>query len=279
MKNFRTRSLFFPIALAVSVLLTVLSLLSYSNGNASPLGNAMGFIVTPFQSAVFHINDTLDKFGSYLSNVDVLREENERLREENASLKLQLREDALDREEHEWLYSFLEIKERDPQITFVSSNIIAKDSDTVLSFTLDKGSFHGVGKNMAVITDEGVVGMITEVGANFSRGISILNQTGSVGVKVERTGAAAVLSGNYSLYSQGKCRIDDLDSNTDIEVGDKIYTSGLGSVYPAGFLVGTVTEIVPDPVNYTICAVVSPVVPLNKINKVMIVSTKEFSYE
>ncbi len=271
---------FFTVMLSVAILLSGICIASFETGAMSVIENAFRLVSIPVQS---FFNSTVDFFidkKDYFSDISKLKSENERLKKENAELMNKVNKSDLLIQENEWLYSFIDLKKERTELSFINSKILGHDSSNyMVSFTLDKGSFHGVKKGMPVINENGLVGIVCETAVNSSKGLSIINHSTSVGVYVERTGVSAVLKGNFDLYGEGLCEIPNLPSGYDIIQGDKIFTSGLGNVYPKDILVGTVTEIRPNQNNNTVSAIISPAASMNFSDRVMIVTDSATVYE
>lgn len=281
MKKRRFKAKFFPIMLIMAILLTVSGIYNYSKGTASFLGNAAGFIVVPIRSFADFIGEKIDNIVIHFEKTDNLHRENLELKEEIKKLQKETEKMPVIQSENIWLRSFLELKRERTDFNLTDARIIAKGGESFLtSFTLDKGSFHGIEKNMTVISEENIlVGIITEVGLTYSRGFSLLHYDFAAGVYIERTSVPCVLSGDFSLLSAGICMIKGLPEETDIVPGDTVYTSGLGGVLPKDLYIGKVTEIVPDPLTYTIGAIVEPSFDLISLDRVMVVTSYESYYE
>jgi rod shape-determining protein MreC len=132
---------------------------------------------------------------------------------------------------------------------------------------------------MPVITADGVVGRVCEVGLTFCRVSTIINYDSSIGAYIERSGEVGLVNGDFDRRRDGNCVLEYLKFDADVEVGDKIYSSGLGSVYPRGLYVGEVTEVTGDAYNHTKIAVVKPAADLEKLTKVMIITSYEIETE
>ncbi len=258
--------------LAVSILLSGISVVVYHTDALTFVFGATGLLTTPIEKIGSAITGGVSDLYDHFESVDRLKEENESLKEENARLLAQNRESVVINEENKWLKQFLGLKSERNELSFINSKIVARDVGFIQTFTLDKGSFHGIEKNMPVITENGLLGLVTEVGVNTSRGISLINHNMSVGVYMERTMTSAILTGSYELYNKGLCKVVNLPADADVLVGDLVYTSGYGSVYPKDILVGTVVSVSPDPSNYTISAVVQPASSMSLSDFVMVVT-------
>ena len=135
---------------------------------------------------------------------------------------------------------------------------------------------------MPVVTADGVVGSVCEVGLGFCKVVSIIETTSSVGVYVKRSGASGLLTGDMKLREDGMCLITYIDANADIRVGDLIVTAGTGSIYPAEIVVGVVAEIIPDDISRTLTASVIPSAQLEGLKFVSVITDytiKPYSYD
>lgn len=279
MRLVKIKSRFFSVMLAISILLCAVSVVVYQTDALTFVFGAAGLVTSPVQKLAGGISDAVSYVAGRFSDIDELKRENARLYEENQRLIAQSRDADVIHEENEWLRQFLGLKNQREEITFVDAKIIARDVGFIRTFTMDKGSFHGVAKNMPVITESGLLGIVTEVGPDTSRGISLINHNTSVGVYMERTMTSAVLTGSFELYTNGLCKVVNLPQDADVVVGDLVYTSGYGGIYPKDIAVGTIVSVEPNPSNYTISAVVKPSADMSLSDYVMIVTSSETFYE
>jgi len=81
-----------------------------------------------------------------------------------------------------------------------------------------------------------------------------------------------VVEGTYELRSDGICRMVYIEPDADIRVGDKVFTSGIGEVYPRGMLIGKVSQISIDENTRTLTAIIEPSADLDSISKLMIIT-------
>lgn len=163
---------------------------------------------------------------------DELRRESDRLRGELAAgWELSI--------ENERLREMLAFQ-KEMSGTLLASSVIAADSASFAeSLRINRGSRHGVGRNMAVITPSGVVGRVVEV-APFHADVQLITDGRSVvPVRVQRTRAQGVLEG----LSSGLCHLKYVARADDVEPGDVVITSGLGGIFPKGKVVGTVVGV------------------------------------
>jgi rod shape-determining protein MreC len=99
---------------------------------------------------------------------------------------------------------YLEIKDSNPDFDFEPAMVIGRDAaDRFYSFTIDKGSNDGISKNDPVITNEGLVGIILDVGITHSKVLTILDSTVEVGAMDSITREIGITSGDLILSQQG----------------------------------------------------------------------------
>jgi rod shape-determining protein MreC len=272
---------FFITMLVLSVLLCVLTTTAYNTGVSSFAASAFGIILSPVRTLAANTHGFIESKAVYFKNVDDIIAENKALKAQVSSLRRRLSEIEPAREENEMLYRFLEIKKERSDIKYASAKIISRSvSNYTSDFTIDKGSVHGISKDMAVVTgDNSLLGIIVEVGATYSRAKYLTSYDLSIGVKNERSGIPGILSGNYELSLKRLCEICDLSENADYIPGDIIRTSGLGDLYPAGIYIGTVKELSADKLAHTMSAVVSPDANSFESDLVMVITDFDRSFE
>jgi rod shape-determining protein MreC len=118
---------------------------------------------------------------------------------------------------------------------------------------LDKGWHDGVGSGMPVIVPEGLVGKVVSVSGARSKVEPLASASAAVSVVIERSRVRGILRPRYGpitdFVSWG---VDYVPVRSDIRVGDRVITSGLGGVYPAGITVGTVINIDENPLTMSV---------------------------
>jgi rod shape-determining protein MreC len=130
--------------------------------------------------------------------------------------------------------------EKDRPGTLVAASVIGADSASFAkSLRINRGSRHGIGRNMAVVTPSGVLGRVLEVSAFFSDVQLITDGRSAVPVRVQRTRAQGVLEG----LGQGLCHLKYVSRAEDVQTGDVVVTSGLGGIFPRGIVAGTVVSV------------------------------------
>lgn len=260
------------VAVAVAVLMSVFSLMGYR----ALVRNVLGTVATPFRAIGNLFCGAVEGFGKHFQSIDALEKKNAELEEENRALRERIEQAERLEAENERLRDYLGMKAAYPTFTLEEGTVIGHEGENYLTvLTLNRGSIHGIQVNMAVITKDGIVGCVSEVGLTWCKVSTILEDARSVGVLAPRSGASGILSGEYTYRENGTCRLTFLDNDArsaDVRVGDRIETSGLGSVYPAGLTVGQVTDMRADAATRSLIATVKPTVDLSSLSYVMIIT-------
>lgn len=105
---------------------------------------------------------------------------------------------------------------------------------------IDKGQIDGVYEGQPVISDKGIVGQINYVGAHNSRVLLLTDPNNAIPVQVVRNDIRVIASGKGHLDTM---QLEHIPTNTDIEIGDLLVSSGLGGRYPEGYPVGYISNI------------------------------------
>ncbi len=164
-------------------------------------------------------------------------EDNAALREENARLlhwqETARRLDAENREYQALLSTVVEARN-----AFVTARIIGMSSGAfVKTAILNAGRNDGVAVGQAVVSSDGMVGRIVEVGSRSSRVLLLTDLNSRAPVVVERNRAPAVLAGDNSNILSLLFAAD----GAAIQIGDRLVTSGEGGMLPPGLPIGAVT--------------------------------------
>lgn len=269
------KSKFFIICLAVALVLVLVPSILAAAGRTDLLRSAAITVAKPFAWCGTQVAEAVNGFTSIFGEYDELKAENERLKEELEELKNAPYDAEVVQNENEWLKQYLNLHNDHPEFELTDARIIARDTSSVSTvLTLDRGTVHGVYADMPVIAPDGLFGYVSEVGLDWCKVRTLVETATSVGAYTDRAGVSGVMEGDLELRNGGKCRMTYIEANADIRVGDKVYTSGEGSIYPAGLLIGTVTAIEADEASRTLIAQITPSVDFNSsdsFEKLMVV--------
>ena len=256
------------IALVLSIVPSVFSIMGYQSLSR----NIVGTVTFPIRLCVSYVADGFEGIGAYFQSIDALRAENEALKQEIEDMKDLVGEAVLTKDENDRLRTYLGMKKKYPTFEMEEGRIVSHSSGNYMTtFTVDKGTLHGIEVNMPVITMEGIVGQVTEVGLNWCMVSTIIEMNTSVGAYIPRSGEKGIVSGDYSMRFDGICKIEYLSADADVKEEDKVLSDGMSSVYPAGLEIGTVESVTKNEYNRTTEATVKPSVDLGSLTWVMIV--------
>lgn len=197
---------------------------------------------SPINRGISIVSDNTKNYLRAIAEFKELEEKNKKLTEE---IKVILQENAVLKEKliaYNRLKKLLELKESfSYQMT--SSLVISREPGNWFnSVIIDKGSKDGIEANMAVATYSGLVGRIVSVDSHSSKVLLILDQRSAVGGMIQRSRDIGVVKGSEKNY----CYMEYLSRDADIKRGDRVITSGLGSIFPKGIIIGEVIGIKKD---------------------------------
>ncbi len=276
MSNF-FKSKFFIILTVVTVLILILMAVSTISGDkAGPAGDAIGTVMSPVQRVFRSIGEATGNFFDRFKSNAHYREENERLQTRVTELEEETRELNALRNENERLRGLLSLQENRAEQKMVGAHVVAKDPGAWYSaFKIDKGTADGIRKNDAVMTAQGLVGYVYEVGTTWSNVVSVIDSKSAAGCIIERTGDTAVVEGSVELMNEGLCHLSYLSREAEVAEGDFVETSGLGGIYPEGLLIGKIKSLSVDSQGLYYEAIIEPAVDFERISEVMVIRQEE----
>ena len=142
------------------------------------------------------------------------------------------------------------------------------------TFTIDKGSKQGIAKGMNVLAGSGLVGIVTDVGPNYAKVRSIIDDSSDVSAMVLTTKDNFNVSG--SLMSMNKDKVlpftELRDENNKVKQGDPVVTSYVSDQYQQGLLIGYIYSIEDNPNNLTKSGYITPVVDFQHLQEVLVIT-------
>lgn len=269
------RSKFAKILAAVAVFLAVFYSVIAVMGAVTPGQHIVGAIASPFRWALSSVGEAIGGIGDYFTEFKALKKENEELARRVSELEVKAAHVEDLEGENAWMREFLGVKDELEDYEMINAHVIGRESNSYMTlYLINKGSAQGIKRDMAVLSGGSVVGRVESVGLNWCKVTTILENASSVGAMCARSGARGVVDGSLGLRGEGRCSMNYINEFADIKVGDKIISSGEGSVYPYGFSIGTVEEIRLDENNRSVSAIIKPDVDLDSVTRVMIVKRK-----
>lgn len=184
-----------------------------------------------------------------------LTDQNSRLREIEAQYKV--------------VAALLDYARANPEQRYLAADVVSRDESAFLRYVLlNKGSNDGVSRNMPVVTDQGLVGLVTETTATASKVLLVTDASSAVNVRLQAARAEGVLVGQES----GELRLLYIALEVELKPGDRIVTSGLGGTFPSGIVVGTVASVRRRTNDVAQEADVQSAVDFNRLETVLIIT-------
>lgn len=166
---FRSRQ-FKIIAAVFAALIVIAAVTAAVGGRMSPGANIFGTVTAPFRSLASKISGGISSFVEVYTEGEKLNIKNAELETEISELRKKLADYEQAVSENEFYKNYLDIKDANPSFKFVAATLISRDKeDPYKGFIINKGSVNGVSAHDPVITDEGLVGYIGEVGLTTSK--------------------------------------------------------------------------------------------------------------
>ena len=240
----------------------------------NPLRTAVGYVLVPIQSGVNRVGgglynelSSVGKLKTALAENETLKTRVDELTEENTRLRSE-------QFELERLRSLYELDQEYMQYHKIGARIIAKDSGSWFSvFRIDKGSDDGIKEDMNVIAGGGLVGIVTDVGANYATVRSIIDDSSRVSAMAQQSGDSCIVAGDLQLFKEGRLKLSYMEKDDDIKDGDMIVTSNISGKFLPGILVGYVTDITVDyNDNLTKSGYLIPAARFDRLQEVLVIT-------
>ena len=240
----------------------------------NPLRTAVGYVLVPIQSGVNRVGgglynelSSVGKLKTALAENETLKTRVDELTEENTRLRSE-------QFELERLRSLYELDQEYMQYHKIGARIIAKDSSSWFSvFRIDKGSDDGIKEDMNVIAGGGLVGIVTDVGANYATVRSIIDDSSRVSAMAQQSGDSCIVAGDLQLFKDGRLKLSYLEKDDDIKDGDMIVTSNISGKFLPGILVGYATDITVDyNDNLTKSGYLIPAARFDRLQEVLVIT-------
>ena len=253
--------------------IVLIAVTSINNSILTPLRTGVGYVLIPFQSGVNAIGTSLYNHMRDFSTMKEAQEENEELKNRVAELTEENNRLQAEQYELERLRELYALDQDYMQYEKVAARVIAKDSGNWFQiFRINKGSNDGIKENMNVIAGGGLVGIVTDVGANYATVRAVIDDASRVSCMSMRSGDNCIVSGDLTLFQEGLLGLDHVKKEADIQEGDKIVTSNISDVFLPGILVGYATELTTDSNNVTKSGQIVPVAEFDNLQEVLVIT-------
>ncbi|HEX9269453.1 MAG TPA: rod shape-determining protein MreC [Candidatus Limnocylindria bacterium] len=258
-----------------ALFLVALLLLAFRNTDAVRAVATQGTqLLVPVQRVLADTGIGANRFVEAIGEIDRLRSEKARLQAENDRLTLEnvrLQEQAVSAQQA----AKLDAVRRTLPYTTIAAPVIARDPSGVLrAIVIGAGTDNGVKVNAVVLSDQGVVGRVSETGTNYAKVLLITDSSSTVSALVESSRATGIVRGQY-----GDTLVMEWIPQADpVKRGDIVVTAGLGiadqlrSLYPKGLVLGKIVDVTKAEVAAYQRAVIEPAVDLHKLENVIVIT-------
>ena len=251
------------------------------NMSSGAVGKIAGHVIIPMQKGLNKVGSVLHIQKEDFTSKKELQKENDDLKEQVASLEERLNRTALEQSELEKLRKLYDMDQSYDTYEKAAANVVGKDASNWFdTFIIDKGSNAGIEIGNNVIADGGLVGIVTDVGSNYAKVRSIIDDASNVSATDVATSDNCIVSGSLkSMNERQQLEITDLkDSDDQVKAGDQIVTSNISDRYLPGIPIGYITDITQDSSSLTKTGYLATIVDFEHLDKVLVIKqVKDYS--
>ena len=251
-----------------------MGLSGFADTGKGPLAWVAGYTVVPMQKGINRVGMWISDVSDNFATLQEVREENKQLKEKVAELTIENNQLQQNSAELERLQELFKMHQDTADYPKVGANVIASENSNWFSrFTIDKGSNDGIEVDMNVLSGAGLVGIVTEVGPNYSIVSSIIDDK-NVSAMMLETFDKCIVSGDLKLIGEGVVKFEQLANNeNEVKVGTQVVTSNISDKYLQGLLIGYVSEVTVDANNLTRSGYIIPATGFHELNEVLVITT------
>lgn len=269
------------VLLIMTIFCAVIIGCSLKTSGSGPVSAAAGAVLAPMQKGVNQLGSGLTNLRGHLRTKKSLEKENEELRTQLADAQQNLNQVQLNQEELDNLKSLYDMDQNYADYDKIAANVIGKDAGNWFSvFLIDRGSNDGITVGMNVLADGGLAGIVIQVGPNYAKVRSIIDDNSNVSARNLSTSDLCVVSGSLKTMNESSLiDFDDLrDKEDQAKVGDQIVTSNISDMFLEGIPIGYITDIKTDSNNLTKSGHIATIVDFEHLDDVFVIlQTKDIS--
>ena len=245
------------------------------NISGGPLNAVAGYVFVPMQEGINNVGSWFSAKANDFKTLGEVLAENKELKSQIDDLTSQINKTKLEQYELDNYRELLDLDNQYADFDKIAAHVIAMDGTNWFStFTIDKGSKQGIAKGMNVIAGSGLVGIVTDVGPNYSKVRSIIDDSSNVSAMVLTTKDNFNVSG--SLMNMNKDKVVPFselrDENDKVQQGDPVVTSYVSDQYQQGLLIGYIYSVEDNANNLTKSGYITPVVDFQHLQDVLVIT-------
>jgi len=257
-----------------AVCFILIGLSFFTETSFAPLRFFANITVVPMEKGLNAIGTWMSDQADNLRTMNDLKAENDTLKSQVDDLTLENDRLRQDRYELNRLQELYKLDQNYEQYNKVGARVISKDSGNWFNqFVIDKGSDDGIAVDMNVIAGDGLVGIVTQVGPDWSTVRSIIDDSSNVSAMTLSTSDLCIVAGDLTQMNEGTIKFKDMENNDNaVKVGETIVTSYVSSKFLSGLVIGYVSEIKVDSNNLTRSGLITPVVDFKHLQEVLVIT-------
>lgn len=264
--------------LIIAFLCVVLMGIEHATGGNGPLNFIANYTVVPMQKGISYMGMWISDVSSNFETMEDMQKKNDQLQKKVDDLTIDNTRLRQDQYELERLRELYKLDENYSDYKKVGAHVIANNGTNWFNdFTIDKGSNDGIKENCNVLAGSGLAGIVTEVGPDYARVRSIIDDSSNVSAMVLSTSDTCIVRGDLKLAADGRLRFEKLANNGNkIEVGEQVVTAHVSDRFVQGLFIGYISELELDSNKLTYSGYITPAVDFSKLQEVLVItSTKE----
>lgn len=240
-----------------------------------PLRFIANYTIIPMQKGISYVGMWMNDVSSNFETLSEMRKENEELQAKVDELTIDNTRLRQEQYELERLRELYKLDENYSDYQKIGAHVIANNgSNWYTDFTIDKGSNDGIKVNCNVLAGSGLVGIVTEVGPNYAKVRSIIDDSSNISSMILSTSDMCMVRGDITLAADGRIRFEKLKNNDNvIEVGEQVVTSHVSDRFLQGLFIGYISEINVDSNNLTRSGYITPAVDFSQLQEVLVITT------
>lgn len=261
--------------IAIVVVSVILLGIERFTDGGGPLRFVAGYTVIPMQKGISYVGRFLSDLTDNFETLEDMKKTNEKLQTKVDELTIDNTRLRQEQYELERLRELYKLDENYSDYEKIGARVIMNNgSNWYADFTIDKGSKDGVQVNSNVLAGSGLVGIVTEVGPNYARVRSIIDDASNVSAMMLSTSDTCMVRGDLKLMADGRLYFEKLANNdNEIETGEQVVTSHVSSRFLQGLFIGYVSDVKVDSNNLTRSGYITPAVDFSKLQEVLVITT------
>ena len=264
--------------LIIAYFCVVLMGIEQATGGNGPLTFIANYTIVPMQKGISYMGMWISDVSSNFETMEDMQKKNDELQKKVDDLTIDNTRLRQDQYELERLRELYKLDENYSDYQKVGAHVISNNGTNWFNdFTIDKGSNDGIKENCNVLAGSGLAGIVTEVGPDYARVRSIIDDSSNVSAMVLSTSDTCIVRGDLKLAADGRLRFEKLANNgNEIEVGEQVVTAHVSDRFVQGLFIGYISELELDSNKLTYSGYITPAVDFSKLQEVLVItSTKD----